>query len=236
MLSIKNLTVKTKKEILKNVNLEIEDGQKVVLFGPNGSGKSTLFKTVMGLQGYKLKRGDIKIDGESVKGKGIDERVKMGIGYVGQKSPSIKGVTVDNLVEQYDIEYEKIKKSVKDLGIEELLDRDLNYTLSGGETKRVELFTLSLLENITIYLLDELDSGVDLENIEKIAYYLKKISNGKSFIITTHTGAILKHLDVDIAYVMLDGKIICKGKPEKVWNCITTNGYEGCLNCDIAKL
>jgi Fe-S cluster assembly ATP-binding protein len=236
MLSIKNLTVKAKKEILKDINLEIENGQKVVLFGPNGSGKSTLFKTIMGLQGYKLKKGDIKIDGESVKGKSIDERVKMGIGYVGQKSPGIKGVTIENLMDQYNFEYEKMKESVKDLDIEELLDRDLNYTLSGGEIKRIELFTLSLLENITIYLLDELDSGVDLENIEKIANYLKKISNGKSFLITTHTGAILKHLDVDIAYVMLDGKIICKGKPEKVWNCITTKGYEGCLNCDIAEI
>jgi Fe-S cluster assembly ATP-binding protein len=159
----------------------------------------------------------------------------MGVGYVGQKSPGVKGVTVESLMDQYDFEYEKIRKDVKGLDIEELLDRDLNYTLSGGETKRVELFTLSLLENIHIYLLDELDSGVDIENIEKIANYLKKISNGKSFVITTHTGAILKHLDVDIAYVMLDGQVICRGKPEKVWNCITTEGYEGCLNCDLAR-
>jgi Fe-S cluster assembly ATP-binding protein len=235
MLSIKNLTVQAKQEILKNVNLDVKDGQKVVLFGPNGSGKSTLFKAIMGLQGYQIKKGDIKIDGQSIKNKSINERVKMGVGYVGQKSPGVKGVTVESLMDQYDFEYEKIRKDVKGLDIEELLDRDLNYTLSGGETKRVELFTLSLLENIHIYLLDELDSGVDIENIEKIANYLKKISNGKSFVITTHTGAILKHLDVDIAYVMLDGQVICRGKPEKVWNCITTEGYEGCLNCDLAR-
>lgn len=163
MLLIKNLTVEAEgKVILKDINLEIQDEERVVLFGPNGSGKSTLFRVIMGLDGYKIKKGDIEVDGKSIKKKSIDERVKLGLGYVGQKSVGIKGVTVEDLMDQYDFEYEDIKKTIEQLNIDELLKRDINYTLSGGEIKRVELFTLSLLDNIHTYLLDELDSGVDL--------------------------------------------------------------------------
>ncbi len=236
MLLIKNLTVEAEgKVILKDINLEIQDEERVVLFGPNGSGKSTLFRVIMGLDGYKIKKGDIEVDGKSIKKKTIDERVKLGLGYVGQKSVGIKGVTVEDLMDQYDFEYEDIKKTIDQLNIDELLKRDINYTLSGGEIKRVELFTLSLLDNIHTYLLDELDSGVDLENIGRIAEYLNEVSKEKSIVITTHTGAILKELKVDTAYVILNGEIICKGKPKKVWECINSQGYEKCLNCEIAE-
>jgi Fe-S cluster assembly ATP-binding protein len=189
----------------------------------------------MGLDDYEIEKGDIKVNGESIKKKSIDERVKMGLGYVGQKSVGVKGVTVEDLMGQYDFEYEEVKETIERLNIDELLNRDINYTLSGGEIKRVELFTLSLLENIHTYLLDELDSGVDLENIGRIAGYLNEISKEKSIVITTHTGAILKELDVDTAYVILDGQIQCKGKPEKVWECINKQGYENCLNCEIKE-
>lgn len=236
MVSIKNLTVEVDgKSILKEVSLDIEDGEKVVLFGPNGSGKSTLFQVIMGLNGYKIKKGDIEVDGKSVKDMSIDKRVKLGLGYVGQKSVGIKGVTVEDLMEQYDFEYDEVKEVINQLDIDELLNRDINYTLSGGEIKRVELFTLSLLENIHTYLLDELDSGVDLENIGRISNYLNEVGEKKSIVLTTHTGAILKELEVDTAYVILNGEIVCKGEPEKVWECINKQGYENCLNCEIAK-
>jgi Fe-S cluster assembly ATP-binding protein len=233
MLSIKNLTVKAENEILKNINLEIKDGEKVVLFGPNGSGKSTLFKVIMGLDEYHISKGNIKINGESIENNSIDERVRMGLGYIGQKSVGIKGVTVEDLMSQYDFKYDEVKHTIDDLNIDELLNRDINYTLSGGEIKRVELFTLSLLKNINTYLLDELDSGVDLENIGRISKYLNDIGKDKSIVITTHTGAILKELNMDTAYVILNGEIICKGKPDKVWECINKQGYENCLNCEI---
>jgi Fe-S cluster assembly ATP-binding protein len=235
MLSIKNLTIKAKKEILKNINLEIKQGENVVIFGPNGSGKSTLFKVIMGLGNYKIKKGDIQINCQSVKGESIDQRVELGLGYIGQKGVGVKGVTVEDLMNEYDFEYEDIKKTAEELDVEELLNRDINYTLSGGEIKRVELLTLSLLPNIDIYLLDELDSGVDLDNIGRISKYLNNISKKKSIVLTTHTGAILEKVKMDTAYVMLDGEIICKNTPGKVWECITQNGYEGCVNCDISQ-
>jgi Fe-S cluster assembly ATP-binding protein len=159
----------------------------------------------------------------------------MGLGYVGQKSVGIKGVTVEDLMDQYEFKFDKVSEVIKQLNIDELLKRDINYTLSGGEIKRVELFTLSLLENIHTYLLDELDSGVDLENIGRISEYLKEVTKEKSMVITTHTGAILKELDMDTAYVMLNGEIVCKGKPKKVWECINKQGYENCLNCEISE-
>lgn len=231
-MKIKELVVEAEgKKILDNVNLEIKDGEKVVLFGPNGCGKSTLFRVIMGLNGYKVTHGDILIDGKSILKTSIDQRVKLGLGYVGQKSVSIKGVKLEDLMEQYEFEYEKVKEVIDQLNIGNFLTRDINYNLSGGEIKRVELFLLSLIKDIKIYLLDELDSGVDLGNIDRISEYIKGISKGKSLIITTHTGAILKELDVDSAYVMIKGKIICKGNPKDVWECIKKNGYEGCVNC-----
>lgn len=237
MVSIKNLTVQADGEdILKDINIQIKEGEKVVLFGPNGSGKSTLFKVIMGLDGYEIKKGDIKVNGESIKSKSIDERVKAGLGYIAQQAVGIKGVTVEDLMEQYEFKYEDIKKDIDSLDIDKLLNRDINYTLSGGEIKRVELFTLSLLKNIDIYLLDELDSGVDLENIAKISEYLKRLGKDQSLVITTHTGAILKELDMDTAYVMLNGEIVCKGRPEKVWECINKQGYEKCLNCEMSEI
>jgi Fe-S cluster assembly ATP-binding protein len=233
MLSIKDLTVEADgKEILNDINLEIRDTEKVVLFGPNGCGKSTLFKVIMGLDDYKIKKGSVNINGKSLNGKSIDERVKLGLGYIGQKSVGIKGLTLDTLMKQYDFKYDEIKKDVSELNITEFLDRDINYSLSGGEVKRVELFTLSLLKNINTYLFDELDSGVDIENIERISKYINRVSKERSIVLTTHTGSILKHIDVDTAYVMLKGKIICKGNPKKVWECITNEGYEKCVNCD----
>jgi Fe-S cluster assembly ATP-binding protein len=235
MLSIKHLTVKAEdKTILKDINLDIKGGEKVVLFGPNGSGKSTLFQVIMGLNGYEIKKGDIKVNGKSIKKISIDERVKIGLGYVGQKSVGIRGVKVEDLMQHYDFKYEKVKGVIDQLDVDELLHRDINYTLSGGEIKRVELFTLSLLENIHTYLLDELDSGVDLENIGRISKYLKDVGKNSAIVITTHTGAILKELDFDTAYVMLNGEIKCKGKPKKVWECINKQGYEKCLNCEIS--
>lgn len=236
MIKIKNLIVKSEeKEILTDINLEIDDGEKVVIFGPNGSGKSTLFKIIMGLGEYNTVKGEILVNGRNILDKEIDERVKLGLGYVGQKSIGIRGVTVEDLISQYDFKYEDIRKAIEELDIEDLLSRDLNYTLSGGEIKRIELFTLSLLENIHTYLLDELDSGVDLENILKISEYLKKESNEKSLIITTHTGAILQELDMDTAYVMIKGQIVCKDTPKKVWKCIKEKGFDGCVNCDMKK-
>ncbi|MDD3474635.1 MAG: ATP-binding cassette domain-containing protein [Candidatus Dojkabacteria bacterium] len=233
MLSIKNLTVEADgKEILRDVNLEIGDTEKVVLFGPNGCGKSTLFKVIMGLGDYKIKKGSIEVGGKSLKNKSVDKRVKLGLGYIGQKSAGIKGLTLDTLMKQYDFTYEEIRKDVEELNITEFLDRDLNYSLSGGEIKRVELFTLSLLKNLNTYLLDELDSGVDLENIERISKYINRVAKNKSIVLTTHTGSILKNIDVDTAYVMLNGQIICKGAPKKVWECINNQGYEKCVTCD----
>ncbi|MCD4756184.1 ATP-binding cassette domain-containing protein [bacterium] len=236
MITIKNLTVEVEgKKILKDINLEIKEGEKVVLFGPNGCGKSTLFRVIMGMNDYNIVKGDILVNGKSILKKTIDQRVKLGIGYIAQKGVSIKGVKLEDLMEQYDFEYDDVKKDIKGLDIERFLDRDINYNLSGGETKRLELFTLSLLKDIDTYLLDELDSGVDLENIDRISSYLQKMSKKKALVITTHTGAILKELKMDVAYVMLNGEIVCKGDPIEIWGCIKKEGYEKCVNCDRRK-
>ncbi|MCD4811888.1 ATP-binding cassette domain-containing protein [bacterium] len=236
MITIKNLTVEVEgKKILEDINLKIKNGEKAVLFGPNGCGKSTLFRVIMGMNSYNIVKGDILIDGKSILKKTINQRVDLGIGYIAQKGVSIKGVKLEDLMEQYEIEYDDVKKKIDSLGIEEFLDRDINYNLSGGETKRLELFTLSLLKNISTYLLDELDSGVDLENIDRISKYLKNTSKKKSLIITTHTGSILKEFKMDSAYVMLNGKIVCEGNPIEIWECIKSGGYEKCVNCDRRK-
>jgi Fe-S cluster assembly ATP-binding protein len=232
MLEIKNLTVKAEgKKILDDINIKVLDGEKVALFGPNGCGKSTLFRVIMGMNEYEISKGDILVNGKSILKESIDKRVESGLGYVAQKGVGIKGVSLEDLIEQHDIDYDEIKSVIDELDVNRFLNRDINLNLSGGEIKRLELFTLSLLKNINTYLLDELDSGVDLENVERISRYVKYLSKDSSLLITTHTGSILKELEMDTAYVMLNGKIVCNGDPIEIWECIKTGGYSNCVNC-----
>ncbi|WPX08712.1 ABC transporter ATP-binding protein [Anaerocellum danielii] len=241
MLEIVDLHVEVgSKEILKGVSLTIPDGETHILFGPNGSGKTTLMMSIMGLPKYKITSGKIIFNGIDITYMPTHERAKLGIGMMFQKPPAIRGVELQKLSEiiksirhtDADIqEYAKI------LNLGEHLSREVNYGFSGGEMKRSELLQL-LCQKPSLVLLDEPESGVDLDNITLLGNVIKKLLKGEkvrkrhtSGLIVTHTGYILEYVNADKGHILMDGKLVCSGSAEDLFEEIRQNGFGRCENC-----
>lgn len=248
MLRINDLHVNIEnKEVLKGVSLEIPHNEVHSLFGPNGSGKSVLISTIMGYPEYEITGGEILFNGQNINQLSIDERVKLGIGVSEQRPPTIKGVKLRNLIELLmpgEIQDETFRKGMLErFNMDKFLDRNINDGLSGGETKKSELFLL-MLARPGFLILDEPDSGVDPEHLKKIGAMInealqKKIQGNElcnplgrnSGLIATHSAVILEYVHTDKAHIMLDGKIHCSGNPAVMMEQIRSNGYNYCINC-----
>lgn len=250
MLKIEKLTVEVNnRQILHDINFHIKPGEVHVLFGPNGTGKSTLISTIMGFPRYKVTAGKIYFKGQDVTDVPIYERARMGIGVMIQRPPTLKGLSVREITQLCSrgriADTEKLAKLVN---MDTFLDRAVNEGFSGGEIKRSELLQL-MAQRPDLLLLDEPESGVDVENIALVGsasnYILERGSNGmqgdslkrrraqrkKSGLIITHTGHILNYVPADIAHVLYQGTISCSGNPQEMLNCIRIKGYEQCVSC-----
>ncbi|MCX5702044.1 MAG: ATP-binding cassette domain-containing protein [Candidatus Omnitrophica bacterium] len=233
MLEVRNLSVEIgAKEILKDISLVINKGEIAVLFGPNGSGKSTLLKMIMGLSGYNKTGGEIILKGRKIDGLSTDERVKLGLGIMYQHPPKIRGVKLNQIVSFLSKNQKEIEDLSERLSLKEHLNRDINLGFSGGEMKRSELLQI-ILQDPDLLLLDEPESGVDLENIsimgDVLNNYLKK--ENKSALIITHTGYILDYIKAKRGCVMINGKLWCVGSPKEMFESIRKSGYEKCKEC-----
>ncbi|MDD5730731.1 MAG: ATP-binding cassette domain-containing protein [Candidatus Omnitrophica bacterium] len=233
MLEVKNLSVEVAgKAILNNVNLSIKKGEVMILFGPNGSGKSTLIKTIMGFSGFNAKSGEIIFKNKKINDLDTEKRVRLGMGIMFQHPPKIRGVKLSQIASFLSKDKSKISALASKLSLEEHLNRDINLGFSGGEMKRSELFQL-MLQDPDLLLLDEPESGVDLENIclmgQVLDSYLKR--EGKSALIITHTGYILDYIRSENGCVMMEGKFWCVGNPKEMFESIKKSGYERCKVC-----
>jgi Fe-S cluster assembly ATP-binding protein len=240
MLRLVNLGVEVDgRKILENVNLYIQKGQTFVLFGPNGSGKSSLLMSVIGNPKYKVYDGRIIFKGEDITDLPTNERVKRGMGIAFQNPPKIGGVKLIDVLKhcaKLGGTEDRIEEYAKLLGMEDFLNRELNVGFSGGEVKRAELLQLLLL-NPDFVMLDEPDSGVDLENIALIGKAIRKLlerdksaeERSKAGIIITHAGHILEYVDADYGVILYKGRIVCMGNPFDLLNDISEFGYEGCV-------
>ena len=233
LLEVKNLAVSVaEKQILQGVDLEIAQGQVLVLFGPNGSGKSTLLKTVMGIGGYSVSGGDILFEGQSIVSLPIEERARRGIAIMFQHPPKVRGVKLSQIARMLSDDEALIQKYVDELNLGYLFDRDLNVDFSGGEMKRAELLQI-LLSKPKLILLDEPESGVDLENISIMGKALNKylIKEKASCFVISHTGYIIDYINAQRGCLMIDGNLYCVGDPKAMFETIKASGYERCKEC-----
>ena len=232
ILTIEDLTVKIAgKKVLNGLNLEVPEGETHVLLGPNGSGKTSLIMSILGFPNCRILSGRILFDGTDITNLPTDERTKLGLGVAFQSPPSIRGVKLGEVFKHIakgevdEIELAKITNIPM-----EFLERDLNLGFSGGELKRSEIFQL-LAQRPNFALFDEPDSGVDVENLEIIGKAISGFLKGRSGLLITHLGHILRYVKADVAHVMFYGMIACSGKPSKIINLIMKRGYKWCEKC-----
>jgi len=229
-------------EIVKGVNLKVLPGEIHVIMGPNGSGKSTLSYSIAGHPKYTVTKGKILIDGNEVTNSSVDEKAKKGLFLAFQYPVEIPGVRMSNFLRaSYNsvhtngdrekgisvFEFKKMfEEKLQEQGMDSALaGRYLNEGFSGGEKKRSELLQLSVLQP-KIAILDEIDSGLDIDAIQKVAEGITRNKNSKNaIIIITHYQRILNYVHPDKVHIMLDGKIVKSGGKELVEE-LESKGYE----------
>ncbi|MEM2320435.1 MAG: ABC transporter ATP-binding protein [Candidatus Bathyarchaeia archaeon] len=237
ILEICNLSVEVSgRRILNNVNLQIPEGEAHVLFGPNGSGKSSLIMTLLGFPAYRVISGRIFFKGKDITDLPTDERVKMGISVAFQHPPAIRGVKLGHILRHLTLDDNKIQDLLNRVKFPQtFLERDVNLGFSGGEIKKSEILQV-LAHGGDLVVLDEPDSGVDVENLRTLGTVINEMLRGRSALIITHLGVILQYIDVDDAHVLMNGSIVCSGSPIKILGQILNEGYAWCEKCIQAKI
>lgn len=231
MLKIKDLHASVEdKKILKGINLEVNAGEVHAIMGPNGSGKSTLAEVIAGREEFEIKKGSIELEGEDIEELSPEERAHKGIFLSFQYPVEIPGVSVTNFMKT------AINESRKAKGLEEMpanqmlklirekselleidrkfLSRSLNEGFSGGEKKRNEIFQLAMMEP-KLAILDETDSGLDIDALRIVANGVNKLRNkDNAIIVITHYQRLLEYIVPDFVHVLHDGKIVKSGDKE----------------------
>ncbi len=242
LLEVKELSVRVDgRHILHDINLCIQPGETQVMFGPNGGGKTTLLMTIMGFPRYRVTKGAIFFKGKDITSLPLDKRANLGIGLSFQRPPVVRGVKTRDIVAACLKEPEgskAVEQLAEKANLTDFLDRDINYGFSGGEIKRSEILQL-LAQGPGLALLDEPESGVDLENIALIGKLindlLEKIHpihmRTHSGLIISHTGHILDYVNARTGYVLCDGRVICEGDPHDILTTIKEKGYQECVSC-----
>lgn len=248
MLKINNLHAEIKEEgieILKGINLEIKPGEVHAIMGPNGAGKSTLSSVIAGKDDYEVTQGDIQFENSSILEDAPEDRAHKGIFMSFQYPVEIPGVTVTNFIKAALNETRKAH-GLEDLPAKELLSlvrenseklnirkdflgRSLNDGFSGGEKKRNEIFQMLML-NPKLAILDETDSGLDIDALRIVADGVNSFKNeGNAVLLITHYQRLLDYIQPDFVHVLADGKIIKTGDKSLALE-LEEKGYDWLLN------
>jgi Fe-S cluster assembly ATP-binding protein len=242
MLQIKNLHASVEdKEILKGINLHIKKGEVHAIMGPNGAGKSTLASIVAGNEKYEVSEGEILLEGEDISELAPEERAHKGVFLSFQYPVEIPGVSVTNFMKTAINETRKAK-GLEDMPANEMLklirekselleidrkflSRSLNEGFSGGEKKRNEIFQMAMLEP-KIAILDETDSGLDIDALRIVANGVNKLKNqNNAVLVITHYQRLLDYIIPDFVHVLMDGKIVKSGGKELAYE-LEEKGYD----------
>ena len=242
MLEIKNLHVSIDgKKILKGLNLDVKAGEIHAIMGPNGSGKSTLSSVIAGNEDYEVTEGSIFYKNENIEDLSPEERANKGIFMSFQYPVEIPGITVTNFIKtainsnlkargekemSASVMLKKIREKANLLEIDsKFLSRSLNEGFSGGEKKRNEIFQMAMLEP-SLAILDETDSGLDIDALRIVASGVNKIKNtNNAIVIITHYQRLLDHIIPDYVHVLQDGIIAKSGKKDLAMQ-LEEKGYD----------
>ena len=224
-LKIENLTVEIGgKTILKDFNLEIKSGEIHAIMGPNGTGKSTLTKVIMGDTNYKIVKGKIIYNGKIINKMPVNERAKLGI-FLGMQMPvAIEGVTnadfLRSALRAKEGDNFKLLPFIKDVDVltkklhmnSEMIHRGINDGFSGGERKKNEILQMSILKP-NVVLLDEIDSGLDVDSLKLVGESVMDYYNEKrpAILLVTHYHRLLDYIEPDFIHIMNDGHIVLSG-------------------------
>jgi Fe-S cluster assembly ATP-binding protein len=226
------------KEILRGIDLVVQQDETHALMGPNGSGKSTLSNVVMGRPGYTATAGEVLFRGENVLRLPADQRAQRGLFLAMQYPVEVPGVSVVNFLrtayqamkgEQVSaLAFRKhMKEKMAMLGIEDaMVNRYVNQGFSGGEKKRNEILQLAVLEP-EIAILDETDSGLDIDSLKLVAQGVAQlVGPDLGVLLITHYQRILRYIEPDHVHVMINGRIVRSGGMELATE-LEEKGYEG---------
>ncbi len=239
MIKFDNVSVEiAEKQVLQDISLEFDQWKNYCLLGKNGSGKSSLAMTLMWHPGYTITKGDISYNNESINEMSPDERAKKGIFLAFQSIPEIKGIKLFEFlrtiysaktgIQETFLSFKKIiEPLLAELHIDkEFLRRDLNVWFSGWERRKVEILQIKLLQPRYI-ILDEVDSGLDVDAFRAVALLMQELNSANNtFIIITHYFSILNYIPVDRVYVLEKGKLVTQGD-KSIADKIQLEGFGG---------
>jgi len=245
-LEIRNLRVRVEgedDEILRGVDLTINQGEVHALMGPNGSGKSTLANVLMGNPAYEVTDGEILFDGEDVLEMEPDERSRAGMFLAFQYPVAIPGITLANFLrhainsrlkqedpESKGIPIPKFAKMMRSKMDQLQMDhsfagRYLNDGFSGGEKKRAEVLQMAVLEP-RIAVLDETDSGLDIDALRVVSEGVNTLKGPDlGVLVITHYQRILNYIKPDFVHIMFEGRLVENGGPELALK-LEESGYD----------
>lgn len=225
MLSIKGLHASIgDKEILKGINLEVNEGEVHAIMGPNGSGKSTLSAVLAGKETFTVTSGEVLYEGKNLFDMSPEERSWQGI-FLGFQYPiEIPGVSNVNFMKTA-INEHRLHNGLDPLNSAEFLkmmrrkmeivemdpsfsSRGVNVGFSGGEKKRNEIFQMAMLEP-RLAILDETDSGLDVDALRIVATGVNKLKRpDNATIVITHYQRLLDYIVPDVVHILYKGQII----------------------------
>jgi len=242
MLEIRGLEVSVAdQKILRGVDLKVKTGEVHAIMGPNGSGKSTLANVLAGREGYEVDAGEILYEGKNLLEMAPEDRAREGVFMAFQYPVEIPGVSIANFLkaafnairehrgqEKMDtMEFLTLmKEKMRFVGMDEkLLSRAVNAGFSGGEKKRNEIFQMALLSP-KLAILDETDSGLDIDALRIVANGVNKLSSkDNAVIVVTHYQRLLNHIVPDYVHVLVKGKIVESGDKELALK-LEEHGYD----------
>ncbi len=225
-------------QILRGVDLAVRAGQTHAIMGPNGSGKSTLAYAIAGHPRYKVTQGSVTLDGEDVLAMSVDARARAGLFLAMQYPAEVPGVSVSNFLRtamtairgeapKLRVFLKEMRAAMASLSIDPVFaERNVNEGCSGGEKKRHEILQLELLDP-KIALLDETDSGLDIDALRVVADGINRfrVREGRGVLLITHYTRILRYVQPDFVHVFVGGRIVAEGGPELAEE-LETSGYE----------